>query len=263
MKKITLFLLLTITVQFSFAQTINTESPSFSAGGMTLQKNIFQMETNFGVNFYIPFDGSNQSYLLPTTLLRYGITDRIEIRANPTMISYNDVYSLTSFLVGAKFNLIGQKEEKIQLSVIANYGFPMTRSSIHFEANTILTFNYDFAKKHSLGANLGYHFQDLRSVTTKTYSNDFFATLIYNYQIFENLSCFIEGKWNADLRYYTPNFANIPPSNNTSHNYYWDAGLLFKINNKIQIDYVYGMDFDNSTRFHMLGLHFMLDFNKK
>ncbi len=259
MKRITAILVL-LSSHFSFAQTIATESPSFSAGATTVPKTIFQVETNLGVN--ISYDNllvqTNINYVLPTTLLRYGLTNRLEVRANPTMnLSSND-YSLASMYLGLKYNIIGQKNEKFQMSVIANYGFPVAQNSVKMELNSIFTFNYDFSDKHSLGANVGYHFKDMRVITSQVYSNNIFGTLIYNYKILDNLSCFVEGKYGSEINYFTPSTANIPPSSNTFNSFYWDTGLLYQINDRMQLDYVFGMDLPYLTQFHMFGFHFMI-----
>jgi len=268
MKKSIIFLVLTVISQWSFSQEINTESPSFSAGGMTLKKNIFQVESNWGIN-YIPGLGENfYNFILPTVLIRYGITDRFELRANPILRLNNNNYSLESMYVGMKYNLIGQKDEKVQMSIIANYGLPVLTGNPRLYFNSRLTFNYDFAKKHSFGVNLGYNFQRLRILNLKFIDNGFFATLVYNYKITNRLSCFVEGKINIlySKFSYTPSTPSKPLPNNVNtiwNNYNWDTGILYKLGSRFQIDYVYGMAFDNSSQFHMLGFHFMLNTTKK
>ncbi len=244
-----------------FAQDINTESPSFSAGGMTVSKNIFQVETNFGVNLKLLNNTNNHDFILPTMLIRYGITKRLEVRVNPIMKLNKTNYQLVGTNVGAKYNIIGQKEQKVQMSIIGGYALPVVSLATKINFNTVLTFNYDFAEKHSLGVNLGYQYLDFRISNAKIKTNLFLATLIYNYQITNRLSCFVEGK--VDL--WRTKLVNIVPQINggPSARYFWDTGLLYKFGDRYQIDYVFGMNFDNSYKFHMLGFHFMLNTSKK
>ncbi len=258
MKKIVVFLMF-ILANNLFAQEINTESPSFSAGGMTVPKNTFQVETNFGLRRKAPYEYTELSYTLPTMLLRYGMTDRFEIRVNPSMRLDPFKYSLIALYVGAKYNIIGQNNDKFQMSIIANYGLPIVFENLKIDLNSFLALNYNLTEKHSLGANLGYQYQKHEFYNARIDVNGFFSTLIYSYQITDGLSCFAEAKLNVDKSYFTSAYSNFPPSNSTFNSYFWDIGLLYKFGKRYQIDYVYGMDFDNSLQFHTLGFHFMLN----
>ncbi len=261
MKKTAIILAL-MSIQISFAQTINTETTSFSVRGTTVAKNIFQLETNVGISIRSSSVVTNHIYTLPEILLRYGITNRLEVQAGTYISLRGENYSLESLNLGLKYNIIGQNSERFQMSAIATYSFPNSNIYSVNNVRAALAFEYLISDKHSLGANVGYNYKQFDFTSFRVYSNNFFGTLIYRYQVLNNLSCFVEGYWNtAFIRNTSP---LLDPSNavGVENGLFGDVGLLYQINNRMQIDYVYsyGGYFNSPIRnqFHKVGFHFML-----
>ena len=207
----------------------------------------FMIETGFQ---YGENKGS-KNYLLPTTLLRYGLNGRVEISLNADNIYQvdNSLFGLTSYNIGSKIAICEQDNLLPKISFVTAFILPFTGlKSLRPENSGGLL---QLALSHTLGKNCTFY----SNLGATWNGNDPFP--VYNYVLsmyFSPLNKF----WTfAEL------YGIIPEKG--SGNLSSDFGLSYQAGDNFEIDLALGGDFSdpNNNHFIQIGAAFQIVKKKK
>lgn len=282
MKKLLLTLATILFVAYGWGQTISTEAPSVSAGGSTVDKNVFQIESTFThteSQSTPPYE--DQNFSIPNLLIRFGIVNGLELRfgiapvfVRSTYLPENlldNRYKIENTSIGIKYHIINK--EKTDLSIIGQYNYPTFNQigdkfysdEIH-GGTSILAFSHSLNEKNSFGVNLGSSYN--RKKTIYFDNSGIFAgngseryltlssSIIYNYSFSDKWTIFCETF--GSLLQITNKFEKeILTQSDFSSIIGFDTGVLFLLKDHIQLDAVLGYDLTSESLFQSLGFNIM------
>lgn len=109
---------------------INTERPAFTDSGVVVPKESLQIENGFVETTTL----GRQSFDFPETLLRFGVTDKTELRFTAPDYDQN-YYAGTGFGSGWSDLMVGVKQQlgpfhRFDLSLIVSLSFPTGANSV-------------------------------------------------------------------------------------------------------------------------------------
>ncbi|MFY0592499.1 transporter [Roseivirga sp.] len=241
---------------------IVTDRPTQSVSAFTVGKGVFQLETGFMFQentLFIPsfdplssmiIEANLRSITYNTSLFRYGISDRIELRlgqnlgrgkivANGEVLSSSDIHFVpTSF--GAKISLVDPVGARPAISFLGQISGPLFSE---FELGTDVEFRFNFqhqlTEELSLGYNLG------GTVNTNGNDNNFVGlyTAVVGYSITSKLGAFAE-------------FYGFLPSGSTQNDHQIDFGLSYLIDANFQLDIFGGTGFSEISPETIFGFGF-------
>lgn len=192
-----------------------TETPAIVPEGM------LQVEAGFT---YQKNDNHNLTVNLPSTLWKYGINKKLELRLITEYVyekiqneSTND---LTPLFVGFKLKLLDESGLVPKTSFIAQICLPKIASPNYKNEYIVpefrFTMQYSLSKKLNLGSNLGMEWDEFSTVPVYIY------TLTTGYSITQKTGCYIE------------TFGCL--SQNTKSNQNIDGGITYLLNNNFMLD---------------------------
>ena len=200
--------LFTLTV---FSQTINTDRPDQTEGSSTINKGTFQIETGLLLS---EDDNINaKSLFLPSTLLRFGLTDNIELRVfqeiEHKIYQSNTTNGFNDLQLGLKIQLLQQEKNSIEIAFMSHVILP--NSSDFFSNNSFglinkLCVSHPTDKRTQIAYNIGYDHIQIRggnitySFVTSYAVNDKFNAYIEPYGEINELSQHL-GKINLGFTY--------------------------------------------------------------
>lgn len=239
--------------QSAVAQSISTDAPSVSAGATTVGGGIFQIESRID---YSDFDGV-KTLKIPANLFRLGIGNKFELRMTNGINNANSFTSLSPFTLGLKAQLLNKPEGKTQIALLLDLSRPNFKNKF-YSGMTTLSVNHALGEKNSIGYNFGFGYTHQAFISTNEYFN-FLSSLIYSYNLTDKLSLFAEV-------YGTHMTLSGFSESNSSINF--DAGILYLVNDRFQIDYsfgigvaqqttYYGFNSSHESSFHAIGFNFM------
>lgn len=275
------FILFVVTLSISvsgWGQTISTEAPSVSAGGSTVDKNVFQIESTFGHSGVTNGTSIDHYYHLPNLLFRYGVLDRLELRLGtaPYLVRVHWFDSPSNYIhiintaLGAKYHILNS--EKNNVSVIAQYNLPSySKINDKFESNefqgasSILTYSGAFNDQHSIGANFGVSFSKGPTwlmnhgdplIYFRLTELDLNYSFIYNYSFLSQWTVFGEVFASSSKIKYVWEGETVSEGDFRT-NIGFDTGVLYLLKDNIQLDAVLGYDITNESFFQSLGFNIM------
>lgn len=234
---------------FLRAQTISSDRPGVGDGASIVLKNKFQLETGLEFARYRP----GESYMfnqntLPIALLRYGLSDKIELRL---LQSYfvtdrpklqgdysNNGFSNTS--IGAKFRLAENTDRGTQAALLFDLVVPTGSQEValnKFLASLRHLFSWNFSEQANLTSNIGVYWAEEQAISL-TYS---FAV---GYAINDKWGVFIEP------------FGEVFQFDDFSIAI--DGGLTYLLNSKMQFDASAGSGINNDFYFMGLGFSWLI-----
>lgn len=262
-KKIFLTALFFLTPGFLFSQEIITDRPDRTESVETVGKNKFQIETGLEYSLlkYKVFltdetgrelgvsDLKFKTLTAPTTLLRFGITNKIEIRLgfdfDRTTTSFDTIefdsdskLSLNPPTIGAKFEVAKGKGIVPDFSVLGSVKIPNVGDDVkqvkYFTPEFVLLFSNEINERMGVGYNIGVEWSD--DLEEKNY----FYSVSAGYSITPRLGTFFElyGDLKTDIK-------------NSSQNL--DGGFTYLIKNNIQFDIYGGIGLTDDTNNFILG----------
>ena len=260
----------------AFSQTIVAEAPSVSASALTVPQSAFQVEMalKFDREFESNSDDKLYRYSMPYSLLRYGVTRKIEVRTTVNVNRLSDngstlpQYLFNEIGVGAKFQILDRGDTLPKIAIITHFNLynqehPFKGASVN------LAFSNSFGPNHSIGLNAGIT-QDLYAqpnlVITNTTLN---ASLIYAVKLSEKISVF--GEYFTSLaNSTTKNFAIITSQIPFRDKSGVDFGIQFFPMENIQFDYNFGINHRTKSSvysgdhvfyklYHSLGFNILLN----
>ena len=212
----------------AISQSIATDSPSaLTENSTSLYKNGIQLESGFLIQLN---SGETQPISAPNLLLRYGLTEKTELRLMNDVLVDEENVELGVWTIGAKIQLY--KSDKVNLSVLPSIQIPSVYDDIgslsEQPINTKIIGNYVVSKANSVGYTVGYTFNN----------NEIGYSLFLGHNFSDKISTFIElYGFNDQL--------NI------------DAGLAYLIQDKLQFDAYFGTGLNNKMVFASVGLSYL------
>ena len=212
----------------AISQTIATDRPSaLTENSTSLYKNGIQLESGFLIQLD---SGETQPISAPNLLLRYGLTEKTELRLMNDVLVDEENVELGVWTIGAKIQLY--KSDKVNLSVLPSIQISSVYDDIgslsEQPINAKVIGNYVLSKANSIGYTIGYTFNN----------NEIGYSLFLGHNFSDKISTFIE-------LYGFNNQLNI------------DAGLAYLIQDKLQFDAYFGTGLNNKMVFASVGLSYL------
>ncbi len=212
----------------AISQTIATDRPSaLTENSTSLYKNGIQLESGFLIQLD---SGETQPISAPNLLLRYGLTEKTELRLMNDVLVDEENVELGVWTIGAKIQLY--KSDKVNLSVLPSIQISSVYDDIgslsEQPINAKVIGNYVLSKANSVGYTIGYTFNN----------NEIGYSLFLGHNFSDKISTFIE-------LYGFNNQLNI------------DAGLAYLIQDKLQFDAYFGTGLNNKMVFASVGLSYL------
>jgi hypothetical protein len=231
------------------AGNIETDRPDQTETPTLTRKGWFQAE--LGLNYERVHD-KNYTMMVPTSLLKYGISKRVEFRLN---INYRTDYihlipnplELEGFEpveIGTKIGLWEEKKARPKTSLIAHVGLSEVASDVYKPKEPIASFvftrQHTLSQTTSLGYNLGLKWEGESSSPLFAY------TFAPGFNLSDRFYFFIES------------FGFIGKEDYHDHNV--DAGIAYLINRNMKMDFAAGkgLSLASSEYFLSLGFSFRL-----
>ena len=238
-KKIVTLFALYISTWFN-AQEIVTDRPDQTESSITVENAALQIES--GVNFENVNNHAIKSVFGPSTLIRYGISNGIELRFvsqyESTKIelvgSSLDYSGFNDLEIGAKIQLFKMENKNIEIAFLSHLILPTAKTNLtttNFGVVNKLAFSHVLSNKIGLGYNIGYDLIEKQSALT--------YSLALGFALSETIGFYIEpyGSWGE---------ANIFENN-------FDVGLTYILNNNFQLDVSYGRGINNDMEYVSAG----------
>lgn len=217
------------------AQNIYTDRPTQTTSSAVLPVGAFQIETGF---YLSEFSSSNlvggtdkyQYFSINNTLLRYGLSDRIELRfyqevykdrlVSDGNTAFSNSLTFVPTLIGAKFNLVEDNPNLPDIGLITSLGggvFEETGNGLQSDIRLALDGN--LGEEISISSNLGIGMSNGFDFVTPFY------TLVLGHSLDDKIGVFVEA------------YGSFPEGGGSEHA--MDAGLTYLVNSSLQLD-VYG-----------------------
>ncbi|MCR4965568.1 MAG: transporter [Bacteroidales bacterium] len=234
MKRLYLFFVLSVSLNSLFAQQTVSSWSADRPGAATGPDITPFMKVAWETGFESCWDGSH-SFTLPTTMLRFGVTNFAEIRLeyDGTLCSLGNhdwAYNVEPLVLGAKMKVYEGKGWIPKVSFMANLTIPLMR---HADPNTVvphvapsfyLLFQNDVTDWFNIGYNVGVEWSGISHIPAT------FLALCLGFNITDNLGAFVES-YNYLTRY---------GKGNTVAECDLDFGFSYTVHPRVQLD-LYGM----------------------
>lgn len=261
MKRTIFFLSLFIFSVEAYAQddkkeidNLSTDRPTQSISPFTVGKGNFQIETGFlfqESTLFLPdlspqssliLEGKAQLFTYNTSLFRYGISDRIELRLGQELrharivsdgaLIFNSDTELVPTFIGAKVSLVDEAGTRPAISFVAHVGGPLFIEQEFRTLGTVVDFRFNF--QHQLTDELSVAYNLGGSIKTNANNNAFTGlyTALVGYSLSEKLSTFVE-------------FYGFLQSGVTPKDHQIDFGLTYLVNPNFQLDVFGGTGFSD------------------
>lgn len=217
------------------AQNIYTDRPTQTTSSAIVPVGAFQIETGFYLSEFLSTDLSGataklQFFSFNSTLLRYGVSDRFELRFNHEISKVRQVidgataFSSTSLFaptsMGFKYKFVKDNPNLPDIGIITAFGggiFEETGNGL--QSDIRLAIDANLSDQLSLSSNLGISLSNGFDSPAPLY------TLVLGHGINEKLGVFIEA------------YGSFPEGGANTHA--MDAGITYLLNSSLQVD-VYG-----------------------
>jgi hypothetical protein len=215
---------------------IETDRPDQTECPFIVKKGYFQAE--------IGFNRSTSEYLFPTSLLKFGLSKRLELRY--VSVLAQEPGQETRFqteAIGIKWGLIEPSGWIPRTSVIIHYNWDHQNRDFseknlrgHSIGDVVFTMQNDFSDRIGIGYNLG----------TEMHSNGSFEGI---YRVAPNMLLGKKGYAYVEV------FGRLPASEFADHSY--DAGYAYYVNDDLKLDISAGQSFLHPKDYYFaVGLSF-------
>jgi hypothetical protein len=192
------------------------------------------------------FNQSPAETLFPTSLLKIGLTKRLELRYVSVLSKEKDqVTRFQTQALGFKFALLEPLKWRPRTSVIVHYNWDHQNRDFseknlrgHSIGDVVFTFQNDLSDRFGIGYNLG----------TEFHSNGSFEGI---YRVAPNMLIGEKGYAYVEV------FGRFPASPYADHSY--DGGFAYYVNEDVKVDVSAGQSFTRPEDYYFaLGLSFRL-----
>ncbi|MEO6489870.1 MAG: transporter [Ferruginibacter sp.] len=211
----------------------------------TVPKKYVQVETGF---VYEDLGSKSSSTLMPTILLKYGVTDRFELRVitevERVKQDSKQNTGINPVKIGFKTKLLEEKNILPAISFLGHLSLPKIASkdnTADFYAPSFrFSFQHTLSSKVSLGYNIGAEWDGF---TPTPY---FLYTISTAYSVTEKFGAFVEL------------YGFVPQDEISDH--HADAGFTYLLSNNLAIDISGGINLSNHSPGYFIGAGFSFRF---
>jgi len=221
------------------AQKIVTDRPDQTESSLTVPLKSLQIES--GILIINEESGLIKKILIPTSLFRYGLTDRLELRLVQQFENLeNDATSQTNFgisdlVIGAKIQLLKKENINIQIAFLSHLILPTGSNELtNDEFGTVnkLAISHTISDHIGLGYNIGYdNFGEGKG--------DFSYSLSSGLSLTNKVGTYVEfyGTY-TKFSHWGTNF---------------DSGLTYLVKDNLQLDISFGLGLNCEMHYFSLG----------
>ena len=187
-----IFLLVTSVVlaETAFSQSqlneLTVDRPGIAESPFTVAPGTYQFEIGF--DYFKRYKG--EIYNLPVGLFRTGLTKKVELRISSRSIvdktDGGNLNNVTPLSVGAKMHVIKQNEWIPETDILANVIVPIGTQGKNVGYEMLLLFQHDFYPNTAINYNVGYLWDNNRSISIFT------ASFCFNYLPTQRIGLFAE-----------------------------------------------------------------------
>lgn len=231
----TLVLCIASASQLKAQGNIYTDRPTQTTSSALVPTGAFQIETGF---YLLEYSSSNliggtdkyQYFSVNNSLLRYGLSDKVELRfyqefytdrlVSDGSTAFSNSLTFAPTMIGAKFNLVRNNPNLPDIGLITSFGggvFEDTGNGL--QSDIRFAFDGNLSDKIAISSNLGVALSNGFDFVTPFY------TLNLGHGVNDKLGVFIEA------------YGAFPEGGNSDHS--MDAGVTYLVNSSLQLD-VYG-----------------------
>jgi hypothetical protein len=239
MKKFITLLLVLSTVGV-FSQEIITDRPDQTEASSTVPKNSFQIE--MGILTQTSDDNSTTNFAGPSTLIRYGISEKVELRlfnqfeSNKIELEGGNVKGsgLSDIEIGTKIQLFKKEGVNTEIAFLSHAIIPTAKDELSNNSlGTInkLSISHVISDQIGIGYNVGYDY--INKTSAFTYS------VAIGFALAEKFGVYIEP------------YGALAEGNQFESNF--DAGFTYLAKNNLQFDISYGTGLNNDMQYISAG----------
>lgn len=250
MTKIIITTLLSLMV-FSFkltAQDLVTDRPDQTESSSTIPKNSIQIEAGF-----LSGNGENkfdEQLLIPTTLIRYGLTRIIELRLGeqieykPNGINSKTNFGISDLELGAKIQILRKENINTEIAFLSHIILPTGTDILSInKIGTInkIAFSHSISTVFNIGYNLGYNYFGKGK-------GDFTYSSVLGIKVSEKIGTYVEiyGEL-TEFKDFVVNF---------------DSGLTYLLRPNLQFDFSFGLGLNKKMNYLAIGFSWNINTKK-
>ena len=223
------------------AQEIVTDRPDQTESSTTIPLKSFQFESGVILGNYNFANSSQQLLLIPTTLFRYGIAKKIELRLVEQLVNIKnketsvDNFGLSDLEFGAKIQILKNPAINAEIAFISHLVLPTGAISVtngHVGTLNKLAISHSITDFLDLGYNVGYNY-----FSTETGYLTYSAAL--GLGLTERIGAYFE------------TYGEVVEFNDWISNF--DSGITFLIRDNMQLDISFGLGLNQKMNYFAVG----------
>jgi len=222
------------------AQSLVTDRPDQTESASVVGKGILQIESGAALAFTGENMMATREILAPSTLFRYGVANKIEVRVvnqfGALKCPIQHIQGMSDLEAGVKIQLHQREECPNELAFLSHLIFPTGTSALSNGAFGILNrlaVSHEFAENIVLGYNAGYNYYG-------SGKGDLAYSLVLGIAVTDKTSIFIEPY--GDFVEFNELMANL------------DAGFTCLVNPDLQLDFSFGTGINHAMNFISAGI---------
>ncbi len=245
MKGCLLFFIIMLAAGSIRAQTIVTDRPDQTESSSTVPRRSMQIESGVLLGFTGDNLFSVKQLLIPTTLLRFGLTKSIELRVFNqferinNQINDKETKGFSDLEIGAKINLLSRADINTEIAIISHVVLPTGAAGLTLNsvgARNTLSVSHQLSKNTAIGYNFGYNHSGAGK-------GELTYTLAVGTGITEKLSVFFEPYGSLNAFYHKVNI---------------NAGLTYLLKDNFQLDFSLGTGVNHPMNFASAGFSWLM-----
>lgn len=242
---ISLILLLSATV--ISGQTIITDRPDQTESSSTIPISSLQVETGVLASIEESGEFTHRQFLIPTTLLRYGIAKGVELRMLSQLESAKNDASASSrvgisdFEIGVKVQFFQKPNINTEVAFLSHLVIPTGTGNISNEVfGTInkLSISHELNSSASIGYNVGYDY-------LSSGKGDLTYSVAIGQSVSDKVGVYIEPY--GRISEFEKHLSNL------------DAGFTYLIHDYSQIDFSFGLGVNHPMNYISVGFSWLVD----
>lgn len=240
--------------EVSISQELITDRPDATESPSVVPSGSLQVETGALFTSFEKDNRLTEVYTFNTTLLRYGILDKVELRLGwnldeeQTTIDTESMEATTArfspLLFGAKLAIAQENGWKPEIGLVGHLFLPFTAPKEirpqYTSADFRFAFNHTLSEKSGIAYNIGAQWESDDPEIAYIY------TLAYGYSLTDKLGAYVEL------------YGDVPEDSKSNH--FWDPGFTYAVTPLMQMDATVGQSItDGQDILVSVGLSFRID----
>jgi hypothetical protein len=231
-----LFLAFFLSNPLNAQEGITTDRPDQTESSSAVGGGNFQLESGF----LLGFEEGMRQIAVPSTLFRYGLVDRLEIRVVSQFEAWkiygNSIQGISDLELGFKAELFSKEDSKHAVALLSHLVMPTGSKEItadRFGVVNKLCISHELTPRLELGYNLGYNYlEDNRGDLTYSFA--------LGIGVSEKVGIYVEPYGDiVDLDEFVASF---------------DAGFTYLVNDYFQLDFSFGTGLNHSMNYLAAGV---------